>query len=289
MTKDLLSKQWDQVAPILDCDAMRPVRYAKIIRYINSLPRNIKILEVGCGEGSGLMFLQQLGFINLWGVEISQTRLDFARDKLGTDVVLLRQDPCHEQLPCDDNFFDVVISAAVIEHVKDSAWFLKELSRVARDSGSVIISSDCWQWRILQILGLYKSVQPIDQTFFPTKFFKLFKDNNLQIKHYEGFAGEDHELHYRFIKALGNGLKLNLEKLFLAKYWGYRLNRFLKKSPKKNCNVKMNQFSTQQILKETPINIDKQSHASRILNFMKIIFSDENVFYTTKQSTNIHK
>jgi ubiquinone/menaquinone biosynthesis C-methylase UbiE len=182
-----LQRAWDLAAEPLEGDAMRVVRYAKCFRYLvpNDSPGSL-ILEVGCGEGTGLAALRTIGFRKLAGVEVSNERLQRARSKLPSDINLILIDP-DENLPFEDDRFDAVVSAAVIEHSLNPYRFVCELSRVTKPGGLVVISSDCYSWRILQLLGAYKSVQPIDRAIFPMVLALWFSKAGLVRIHAEGF------------------------------------------------------------------------------------------------------
>src|SRR6266498_404947 len=78
-----LEAAWETAAEAIEEDAMRLVRYGKCLRYlVPVLPREARILEVGCGEGTGLLMLQEFGFTQLTGVEVSTERLRRAAAKL---------------------------------------------------------------------------------------------------------------------------------------------------------------------------------------------------------------
>jgi SAM-dependent methyltransferase len=197
-SQSALVAAWDQAAEVLDHEPSRCLRYAKCFRYVRDHDRHVRVLEIGCGEGTGLAIAAGMGFTNIVGVEVSKSRLDAARAKVpgNIDLVLVGLD-C--RLPFADASFDIVISAAVIEHVIDPQLFMTEVSRVLRDGGCAVISSDCWQWQVLNWLGLYRSVQPIDRAFLPTTFLRLFHRAGLRLFHAEAFVinGE-----YIFLKAV---------------------------------------------------------------------------------------
>lgn len=186
-TNSTLVKQWDTAVGVLSQDAMRPIRYGKCYRYLKPFRTQSRLLEVGCGEGTGLWYAQQLGFNDMTGVEVSEDRLKSARAKLGSTPSLRAIDTdC--RLPFADNTFDIIVSAAVIEHTVDPALFMREIARVARPGASIVISSDCWQWRILQILRIYQSVQPIDRAMVTSRLIAIIRQCGLQACHFDGFA-----------------------------------------------------------------------------------------------------
>src|SRR5207302_871575 len=124
------------------------------------LRRDAGVCEVGCGDGTGLELLHGLGFRSLTGVEVSSRRLAETRERMGDRVSLVQISPS-EPLPFADDSFDAVLAAAVIEHTLDPRQFLLELDRIARPGGYVVISSDCYTFRLLQLLGQYDSAQPV--------------------------------------------------------------------------------------------------------------------------------
>jgi len=186
MTYEHLLEAWDKAADGLEEGPFRYWRYGKCFRYLRSLDRAGRLLEIGCGEGTGLLVAKHLGFERVVGVEVSIERLKSARRKLGeqADLILVSPD---NRLPFKDTSFDAAVSAAVIEHTMEPEGFLSEIARVVRPGGHIVIESDCWQWRILQILGIYQSIQPLDKAIFPLRLFSIFKKSGLRLMHYDGF------------------------------------------------------------------------------------------------------
>ena len=116
-----------------------------------------------------------MGYENLTAIELSLSRLRYVQYAGPTNAKLI----CSDAIPFDDNQFDAVVSAAVIEHVTDPQAWLGELARVVRRGGVVSIVTDPYIWRWLQILGLYKSVQPIDRAIWPWKLLRWAREAGL--------------------------------------------------------------------------------------------------------------
>jgi len=94
---------------------------------------NPKILDVGCGTGANLKMLANYG--NAEGVDISSQAVDFCRRR-GLDSVKLG---AIEHLPYDDSSFDLVTALDVIEHLDDDVAGLREIRRVLRRDGRVLL------------------------------------------------------------------------------------------------------------------------------------------------------
>lgn len=102
-------------------------------------------LDAGCGDGRFLAALPALGPVpaRIVGVDIAETILDTARRATeGVELVpeLVRANL--ERLPLADAEFDLVVSIQVLEHVLDPAAAVRELARVLRPGGVLLLSTD---------------------------------------------------------------------------------------------------------------------------------------------------
>lgn len=294
MTNKYLVEAWDKVADALETNPMRPVRYGKCFRYLRDVGRDSQLLEVGCGEGTGLLIARHLGFKNIVRIEVSKERLKSAKGKLGNQASLILVPP-DSHLPFSDGYFDIVVSAAVIEHTVDPEYFVREIARVVRPGGYIIISSDCYQWRILQLLGIYQSTQPIDKALFPTRLFRFFKDSGLQLIHCEGFPWPEQK--FRFLRMIVRHILLHIRWMigYITKQpiirWGVRILKKFTKSCRTpmldsyQSNKKTNQQSKLNYIETSDRFINETWTLRRnVWSFFKLIFSDENVFFLVKQN-----
>ena len=92
-----------------------------------------RILDVGCGTGANLEMLSEFGEAE--GVELSDDALEFCRARGLTSV---RQGEA-EQLPYDDQSFDLVTALDLVEHLDDDVQGLREMGRVLRPDGRLLI------------------------------------------------------------------------------------------------------------------------------------------------------
>jgi SAM-dependent methyltransferase len=99
----------------------------------------LRILDVGCGTGANLEMLQQFGEAS--GVDVSDDALEFCRQK-GLDV----QKGLAEDLPYEDETFDVTTALDVIEHLDDDVTGLKEMLRVTKKGGYSLFFVPAFMW-----------------------------------------------------------------------------------------------------------------------------------------------
>ena len=95
--------------------------------------RRPRILDVGCGTGANLLMLSQYG--DAEGVGVSEDALAFCHER-GLEKVKLG---AAEALPYDDGTFDLVTALDVVEHLDDDLAGLREMRRVLRPGGRVLL------------------------------------------------------------------------------------------------------------------------------------------------------
>ena len=103
----------------------------KICRQVTD--RRPRILDVGCGTGANLLMLSQYG--DAEGVDVSEDALAFCRER-GLEKVRLG---AAEDLPYEDGTFDLVTAFDVVEHIDDDLAGLREMRRVLRPGGRVLL------------------------------------------------------------------------------------------------------------------------------------------------------
>ncbi|RJQ26381.1 MAG: methyltransferase domain-containing protein [Peptococcaceae bacterium] len=99
-----------------------------------------RFLDIGCGRAVDAAALLRKGMTGA-GVELSDRMLECAQAHLadaGLQMCLVRA--FGETLPFSDNSFDVVICKGALDHFFDPAHSVREMARVARPDGWVVIS-----------------------------------------------------------------------------------------------------------------------------------------------------
>jgi pseudaminic acid biosynthesis-associated methylase len=82
--------------------------------FLNDIPRNARILEVGCNIGNQLIFLEQMGFSNLFGLEPQPYALDLAKSRAPN--VMFGQGTAFS-IPYENEYFDLVFTSRVLIHI----------------------------------------------------------------------------------------------------------------------------------------------------------------------------
>jgi SAM-dependent methyltransferase len=104
------------------------------------LPARAQILDAGCGSGRNMVELARHGAVT--GVELSQTSACLARERRAGEVV----EGSVLEMPFEEGRFDLAASLDVIEHLEDDVVALRELRRVVKPGGSLLVTVPAYQW-----------------------------------------------------------------------------------------------------------------------------------------------
>ena len=137
---------------------------------LDQLPAGTKVLDVGCGiGGSSRILAKDYGF-DVTGVTISEEQVRRAKELTPADVDAKFQVDNAMSLSFPDESFDVVWSIETGPHIPDKESFAKELLRVLKPGGRLVVAD--WNQRDLRqkpLKGWEKPVmrQLLDQWSHP--------------------------------------------------------------------------------------------------------------------------
>lgn len=83
-------------------------------RFLENVPKDAKILEVGTNIGNQLFHLQSQGFTNLYGIEIQDRAINYAKHRTD-NLNIIKGDAL--DIPFKDNYFDLVFTHGVLIHI----------------------------------------------------------------------------------------------------------------------------------------------------------------------------
>lgn len=128
-------------------------RYAETIEMIGEHDYE-SIVDIGCGEGTLLRWIREKCASKgkdpfLIGVDLETEKLKRARD--GAAVQPVKADIAH--LPFTSQRFSLVLCNEVLEHIPDPDRGLRELVRIVKEEGVIILSVPVVSW--FRYLGVF--------------------------------------------------------------------------------------------------------------------------------------
>ena len=129
---------WRRYNPALDA------RYALTTSAVRALGLTESLLDVGCGDG--VLMARVAPFVaRVAGVDADRRAIGLALEKLKLQANCELRHVTDYDLPFADRTFDVVTSADVIEHLTDPEWHLREIGRVLKPAGALVLTTPQWK------------------------------------------------------------------------------------------------------------------------------------------------
>lgn len=109
-----------------------------VLKYIDSSPR--KVLDMGCASGWFVSEIQKkYPNSDFYGIDIYDEAIRYA-NKLYPQIKFSVSDA--HKTKYENDFFDLIISTEVIEHLEDPKIAIKEMKRILKKNGQLIIEVD---------------------------------------------------------------------------------------------------------------------------------------------------
>ena len=155
---------------------------------LNHIPHNVtKVLDVGCGTGAlGLSIKSKLGtHIEVVGIELDNKAGNIAKNKIDNVIIGNVE---NIDIPYDDNYFDCIIYADILEHLINPWELLTKHKSKLADQGSIIASiPNIAHYKIIKMLksGMwkYENAGIMDKThlrfFTKNTMFQMFVESGL--------------------------------------------------------------------------------------------------------------
>jgi len=138
-----------------------------LIYSVMDLQPGLRVLDIGCGAGNHMLLLSKMG-MDVSGVDASSYMVEQARNRLGRHCMIRTCEA--EDLPFEDNEFDMVFMINTLEFLTDPLQALKEAGRVASRHVFIgVFNSLSWG-------GISNKVQGRlgDSMFRSARFFSLW-------------------------------------------------------------------------------------------------------------------
>jgi len=173
--EEIVRKGYDKIAREYQAGRHIFANKKELEEFASLLPRNAKVLDVGCGAAVPFItFLVERGF-NVTGVDFSESQLKLAGKNV-PEANLIKQDAT--RLGLKTNSFDGVTSSYCIIHIareKHSSLF-QSFHRILKPRGVMLISTGSSEW------------EGTDEYYGTKMFWSHYSpERSLQIIHDAGF------------------------------------------------------------------------------------------------------
>ncbi len=159
----------------------------RILRGMTSLENIQTALEIGCGNGTGTRLIRKyFSFQKIIGIDLDERMINIAV-KRNRDASVSYRVMDASKLDFPDAFFDAVFDFGIIHHIPNWRDALKEMHRVLKPGGEIILedlsidsfSKDIGRlWRVL-------SDHPYEFMYTPRQFTEFLDEIGFAITNYK--------------------------------------------------------------------------------------------------------
>ncbi|MBK8551367.1 MAG: methyltransferase domain-containing protein [Ignavibacteria bacterium] len=165
--------------------------------FIGNLDREMRILEVGCNIGVQLINLQEMGFTDLFGIELQPHAVELSKQKTkGVNIIRANA----YDIPFKDGYFDLVFTNRVLIHMNsDKIKFA--LKEIVRCTNNYIYGSEYYADEFTEVKNYRGKDNVLFKRNFPKLYSELFPELKLvKEKKYKCTFNDDVDITFLFQK-----------------------------------------------------------------------------------------
>jgi ubiquinone/menaquinone biosynthesis C-methylase UbiE len=157
-----------------------------LTRPFMEIKRETKILEIGSGPAGSLTFLKS---DNKYAIDPLENFFSTKEEWVSfRDPKVNYQEGKGEELPYEEDFFDLIIIDNVLDHCEDPLLVLDEMNRVLKKGGMIFLRQNLYNWwgrQMRKIMELNVVDRGHPSTFGKIHLINQFKKRFWEIKKYE--------------------------------------------------------------------------------------------------------
>lgn len=133
---EFYNNYWKDLKPFGDYKLQRIIEILKILRLERKQYKEPKILDFGCGDGRAVPIWGLVGEAH--GFDLSEVAMTVAAANFPT-FNFKYGDACNSDY--SSNFYDILISQEVIEHITDQDKYIDECHKLLKPKGTLILTT----------------------------------------------------------------------------------------------------------------------------------------------------
>lgn len=155
--KNYYERYWEKINTLKDYNYK-----VDLIKKLVPKDVNLKVLDFGCGKGTISQDMLLINpSLNITGVDVSQTAIAYASKRMPEQKFYTIAEG--KKLPFKDNSFDFIVVLDVLLCVYDTELIFKELSRVLKPKGKLLITEPYYGLLkniVIALIGFEKVYNP---------------------------------------------------------------------------------------------------------------------------------
>ncbi len=200
---------------------VRLIEWKLIISWLDALEYD-KVLDVACGYGELSYKISKQFKCSVYGIDISPKLVKKAtkiNQELGNKKCYFYVSNA-ESLPFDDDFFERIVSSSALEHFKNDETALKEMKRVLKPNGNIVMTVDSLSYPLNKDLNLIHKEKFGVETYYTYQTLKgICEKVGLEItKHEYIIKSSVSSMFYNYI-IIKKGMALYLTPISLIGYY----------------------------------------------------------------------
>ena len=156
------------------------------------IPTGARVLDLGCGEGAMLDFLQRQRGCTGYGVELDDANV-LACVRRGVNVLQLNLEDGLAMF--EDNSFDVVLQIDTLQHLRNAETMLQETARIGRSGIVAFPNFAHWPNRLSVLRGRMPVTRHLPYQWYDTP--------NIRVGTYKDFEVLAHKNRLRILDSFG--------------------------------------------------------------------------------------
>ena len=156
------------------------------------VPHGSRVLDLGCGDGALLDYLQRERGCSGYGVELDDSNV-LACVRRGVNVIQLNLDEGLAMV--GDNSFEVVLQIDTLQHLRNAEVMLRETARVGKSGIVAFPNFAHWPNRLSILRGRMPVTRRLPYQWYDTP--------NIRVGTYKDFEVLAHKYRLRFLDSFG--------------------------------------------------------------------------------------